>query len=142
MIMIQDVLERTTRVQIEVTRDVETYDITTSDMDDSCIPYRVAQKAMMWISNDGLLAELECIYPQYVNGPLCFNASSLITLNGTPKIVCDKSVGQVWIEDRGSSFTVWFTKGEQITKEVIVAPNMKVLVTNSQVVGITAMTVS
>lgn len=42
---------------------VENIDILTEKMDDDFIPYRVEQNVMMWLNQEGLLGEIECIFP-------------------------------------------------------------------------------
>ncbi|MHB1685217.1 MAG: hypothetical protein ACYCYO_20830 [Bacilli bacterium] len=138
MIKIIDIVERTVDVEIEVVSSVRTYDITTTDMTDNCTPYRFAQKAMMWLNQNGFIAEVECIYPQTVDNPVCAMSDDVNTRKGSPILELDGESGQVWVEEHDASFTIWFEQGHEIEQEIVVARNLKVLASQSQVLGITA----
>lgn len=56
--------------------EVKTFNIITSKMDDDCKPYRINQNCMMWVSGEGILGEIECIFPIVtVNLPKCIEKS-------------------------------------------------------------------
>lgn len=44
--------------------EVQTYNIITSKMNDAFIPCRINENCMMWATKEGVLGELECIFPQ------------------------------------------------------------------------------
>lgn len=60
--------------------EVKNFNILTSKMDDDFLPYRINKNCMMWVSEEGFLGEIECIYPNetfklpeyiYAYIPLC-----------------------------------------------------------------------
>ncbi|WP_099225447.1 hypothetical protein [Listeria costaricensis] len=66
---------------------VENIDILTEKMDDDFVPYRVEQNVMMWLNQEGLLGEIECIFPTKLDEEVRLVKRANITVeNGFPLI--------------------------------------------------------
>ncbi|WP_239075138.1 hypothetical protein [Listeria seeligeri] len=44
--------------------EIKNYDIVTEKMNDDFYTYRLGSNVMMWLNHEGLLGEIECIFPK------------------------------------------------------------------------------
>lgn len=81
--------------------EVKTFNIITSKMDDSFIPYRVNRNCMMWVSDGGVLGEIECIFPDVIGNFPEYIEKDMPKFKGFPLVesVYSDSSSKVYIEE-------------------------------------------
>ena len=135
MIKLVGVQPIATAVTSTITPEVRTYDIVSEMMSDECKPYRVAEHAMLWLDNQGFLGELECIYPQVVEQPLCNYLDEVIPQNGYPQLIVSSCDNVSYIQHQGDNFSIWLAKDKTIDNEVL-SGNVHFLFADNELVGL------
>ena len=85
MIKLLNTIVVNTEIEVSFTPEVKTYNIVTGFMSDNCRPFRVSEHIMIWITEEGYIGEIECIYPETVDTPLCSYSHDLSRKLGFPQ---------------------------------------------------------
>lgn len=116
------------------------FDILTEKMNDNCIPYRIEQNAMMWVNEDGLLGEIECIYPKLLDEEVAL-AKDQYTLeeSGFPLISVEGSleVSEVNVFQGEEYFILYFSELQNYNR-IIISDSLTFYVHNATLIAIKA----
>ena len=118
MIEILGYSEKNVNYEVEYNKSINVINIETELMNDDCIPYRESTGFMIWLDNDMLLGEMECISPIISEIGLCKD-NIAIDDNGTPLLKIqfeEKSVGLHITEDK---LTIIIDNEKEIEKKSI-----------------------
>ncbi len=137
LIKVTDIKESELTFEAKYIKEVRNYDILTNYMSDDCVPYRIHQATMLWISEAGELGEIECIYPIMVESKEPLELSGFPQKHGVPILeVVSSEDAEVWIEYQKNTFIIWLAANKSI-QSCIEAANIKFLVTaESELIGI------
>ncbi len=116
---------------------VKNYNILTNYMSDECKPYRIHQTAMLWIDEEGMLGEIECIYPKMVESTEMPELSGISKQQGTPIFELMSSQGiELHIQYQKNSFMIWLAE-HKVIHSGIESGNIIFLITaESELIGI------
>ena len=114
---------------------IKTFNMITNFMNDYCKPYEIATGAMLWINEDSIIGELECIFPPIVHQELCFISKEIKLEQGIPKLEVIDSNGDVFIQLNESGYTIWLKKESKINLQ-IKTNNLDFLFSGEQLVAI------
>lgn len=116
------------------------FDILTEKMNDNFIPYRIEQNVMMWVSEDGLLGEIECIYPKLLDEEVAL-AKDQYTLeeSGFPLISVEGSleVPEVNVFQGEEYFILYFFELQNYNR-IIISDSLTFYVHNATLIAIKA----
>jgi hypothetical protein len=135
MIRLLDIRVEETDIETSNIPEVRTYNIISGMMSDDCKPFRIAQSAMIWMTEDGYIGEIECIYPIEVDANMCLFKETINRCDGFPAfevLCCDN---EVYVQNKDNGFTIWLTKRKEIDTE-IVYKQLRFFVSNGELVGI------
>lgn len=118
MIKINSIKDIKTEIEISFTPQVKTYNISTALMSDECKPYRIAQSTMIWITQDGYLGEIECIYTEKINKTQCKYSQVINQVNGFPQLEINTCDNEVLIQDFEGGFIIWLSRDKLINTKV------------------------
>lgn len=135
MVKVVSFVEREVRVVAQIVPSVRTYDVTTSDMSDDCLSYRVAGQAAMWLTQDGVLAEIECIYPDECASPMCIVPVEVPTRVACPVLVPGEE-GPLWVARHGTAFTIWLARDKVVDQAYRMTRTLELLAAQGELVGI------
>lgn len=138
MITIVGVVKRQVCVAVEYVPSVRVYDITTSEMSDDCIRYRVAQNAGFWLTQEGIFAEIECTYIPKVKYPMCMVPDAVPARVGCPILDIKQEDGPLWVETHDTALTIWLAEGRVVDQQYVMAENLRLLASQGELVGIAA----
>ena len=124
-----------TDIQITNIPEVRTYNIVSGMMSDDCKPFRIAQSVMIWMTENGYIGEVECIYPIEVEKQICLFKETIKQFSGFPAFDVLRCDNDAYIQDQNNGFTIWLSKDKEIDTE-IVYKQLRFLVSNSELVGI------
>lgn len=116
------------------------FDILTEKMNDNFLPYRIEQNVMMWLSDDGLLGEIECIYPELlVEEVNLVKDQNMVKKSGFPLINMDESlkVPKVKIFLGKEYFILYFSESQNYNK-IIISESLTFYVSNATLIAIKA----
>lgn len=82
MIRLLDIRVEETDIETSNIPEVRTYNIISGMMSDDCKPFRIAQSAMIWMTEDGYIGEIECIYPIEVDANMCLFKETINRCDG------------------------------------------------------------
>lgn len=105
-------------VETSYVSEVKTFNMITNFMNDNCKPYEIATGAMLWINEDSIIGELECIFPPIVHQELCSISKEIKLEQGIPKLKVIDSNGDVFIQLNESGFTIWLKKQSNIDLQI------------------------
>ncbi len=105
-------------IEVSYTPEVRTYNIISGMMSDDCLPFRVAQHVMVWLNTDGLLGELEAIYPPIVGLSLCTYAEHINEQEGFPRMMVVAVGDEGLLQPTEDGFVVWFAQKRMIDKSL------------------------
>ncbi|MGX7150326.1 hypothetical protein [Enterococcus ureasiticus] len=119
---------------------VENFDILTERMNDDFIPYRVEQNVMMWLDEEGVLGEIECIFPVQLDEEISLvKSKNTLVQNGFPLIDTEKSVEVpvVRVFKNKEYFILYFSELELYDKSII-SKNLSFYINNNELIAIKA----
>ncbi|MBO0447669.1 hypothetical protein JZO78_15155 [Enterococcus ureilyticus] len=119
------------------------FDILTEKMDDNFTPYRIEQSVMMWINEEGVLGEIECIFPEQVNDEITLISSKIVReQNGFPIININEKISfscnEVLVFAGDDYFVLYFTN-TKVYDVKIISQNLVFYLFNSELIAIKAM---
>src|SRR5699024_537537 len=101
---------------------VENFDILTEKMNDDFIPYRVEQNVIMWLDEEGILGEIECIFPSQIDEKISLVGSENIEIkDGFPLIDREGSteVSIVKVFKNKEYFILYFSELKKYDKKIV-----------------------
>lgn len=116
------------------------FDILTEKMNDNFIPHRIEQNVMMWLSDDGLLGEIECIYPKLLDEEVAL-AKDQYTLDesGFPLISVEESLEvPVVTVFKGEKYFILYFSELQNYNRIIISESLTFYVHNAMLIAIKA----
>jgi hypothetical protein len=124
-------------IEASYTPEVRTYNIISGIMSDDCQPFRVARHVMVWLNADGLLGELESIYPPIVGVSFGAYADQINYEEGFPQLMvfAPESEGSIQLLEDG--FVVWFAQKQMIDR-IITFKTLAFLVSEGELVALEA----
>jgi hypothetical protein len=124
-------------IEVSYTPEVRTYNIISGMMSDDCLPFRVAQHVMVWLNTDGLLGELEAIYPPIVGVSLCTYADHINEQEGFPRLMVVAVGDEGLLQPIEDGFVVWFAQKRMIDR-IITFKTLTFLAVEDELVAIVA----
>lgn len=119
---------------------VENFDILTDRMNDDFIPYRVEQNVMMWLDEEGVLGEIECIFPTQLDKEIYLvKNENTLAQNGFPLIDIEKSVKvpEVKVFKNREYFILYFSELGMYNK-IVISNNLSFYINNNELIAIKA----
>ncbi|MFL5703900.1 MAG: hypothetical protein ACJ8AG_13850 [Ktedonobacteraceae bacterium] len=107
-----------TAIEASFTPEVSTYNIVSGLMSNDCKPFRIAQGTMLWLHEDGFLGELECIFPQIVDKPLCSYATGISQREGFPQFEVRSLDNEDCIQNCEDGFIAWLVRDTTVDLQV------------------------
>ena len=135
MIKLLNTIVVNTEIEVSFTPEVKTYNIVTGFMSDNCRPFRVSVHIMIWITEEGYIGEIECIYPETVDTPLCSYSHDLSRKLGFPQIEICSCDNEAYIQHCDEGFTIWLNKEKMINK-IIDCNQFLLLVSGDELVAV------
>ncbi|HAK1623352.1 TPA: hypothetical protein H1053_002809, partial [Listeria monocytogenes] len=90
---IKEALVKSIKSENNYEESVQNFDILTERMEDDFIPYRVEQNVMMWLNDDGIIGEIECIFPTQIEQQISLiEEEKTFVLKGFPLVDTDENV--------------------------------------------------
>ncbi|GGC92578.1 hypothetical protein GCM10011573_22720 [Enterococcus wangshanyuanii] len=120
--------------------EVKNFDIVTEKMNDDFYTYPLGTNMMMWLDDDGLIGEIECIFPEQLDREVfLIKKQEILMQNGFPlintEVPVEVSIAKVF--KRKDYFTLYFSKLETYNKE-IVATILTFYVNDNELVAVKA----
>lgn len=119
---------------------VENFDILTEKMNDDFIPYRVEQNVMMWLDKEGVLGEIECIFPMQIDKKISLVESENTEIKeGFPLIDTEEPIGVpiVKVFKNKKYFILYFSELEMYDKKII-SENLSFYVNSNELIAVEA----
>jgi hypothetical protein len=119
---------------------VENFDILTEKMNDDFIPYRVEQNVMMWLDKEGILGEIECIFPMQIDEKMALVESENAEIkDGFPLIDTEGSIEVpiVKVFKNKEYFILYFSELKMYDKKII-SKNLSFYVRGDELIAIKA----
>ncbi|EAE8307518.1 hypothetical protein BOQ37_05230 [Listeria monocytogenes] len=119
---------------------VQNFDILTERMEDDFIPYRVEQNVMMWLNDDGIIGEIECIFPTQIEQQISLiEEEDTVVLNGFPLVDTEENVfiPEVKVFKKDNYFMLYLSKSCKYNK-IIISENLTFYVYNTELIAIKA----
>ncbi|MHC5218146.1 hypothetical protein ACYSNR_15910 [Enterococcus sp. LJL128] len=120
--------------------EIKNFDIVTEKMNDNFYTYPLGTNMMMWLDDDGLIGEIECIFPEQLDREIfLIEKQGTLMQNGFPlintEVPVEVSIAKVF---KGNDyFVLYFSESETYNKKVI-ATNLTFYVDNNELVAIKA----
>lgn len=117
--------------------DDSVYNLTSSYMSDDLNPrpYRISGQAIMWLLDEGLFGEIECIGAPITYSPQCSVHAKLMVEHGYPQLEMTSPNSEVSVERRSDDLTIWLTK-DKVIDRILRSGSVEFLVSSDQLVGI------
>ena len=122
-------------IKVSYTPDINTYNFETKYMCDDCKPYRVSQSIMIWLSNNGLIGEIESIFPPINIDEVCKFSNSVIKVTGFPIFEIVSCDSNTYLQRNETNFYLWFNNNKIIDKDII-CQHCHFLFSKDELVGI------
>lgn len=116
---------------------VKTYNIVTSFMDDNCSPIQLGKNLCLWLNKEGIIGELECIYPKLVLTAKCSLESTVTCSIGVPSFNYLSSNREIYVQHFSKKFIVWLAENKVVTNEIRMG-SVKFLFSDHELVGVLA----
>ncbi|SHH85625.1 hypothetical protein SAMN02745823_01214 [Sporobacter termitidis DSM 10068] len=98
--------------------EIKTFNIVTNFMDDNCKAYEIGIGAMLWVNDNSIMGELECIYPPIVQNDQCTLAKDIRSVTGIPKLKVIDNKADVYLQLSESGCIIWFKMESNINLQV------------------------
>lgn len=107
-----------TDIVASFTPEVNAYNIVSGFMSDECKPYRVAQKVMIWLHDEGFVGELEAISPWVIDTSPCNFSEKASQREGFPQFIVPSRDNEGLIQHIEDGYVVWLAKGKTIDEQI------------------------
>ncbi|EHC1819165.1 hypothetical protein JT373_002990, partial [Listeria monocytogenes] len=64
---IKKILPQTIKSEVYFIDEIKNFDIVTEKMNDNFYTYRLGSNVMMWLNDEGVIGEIECIFPAQID---------------------------------------------------------------------------
>lgn len=138
---IKEVVCYTIKIKNSFEESIGNFDILTEKMDDNFTPYRIEQSVMMWINEEGVLGEIECIFPEQVNDEITLISSKIVReQNAFPIININEEIScnEVLVFANDDYFVLYFNNTKEYDMKII-SQNLVFYLFNSELIAIKAM---
>lgn len=138
---IKEVICNTIKIKNSFEESIGNFDILTENMDNNFTPYRIDQSVMMWISEEGILGEIECIFPEQVSDEITLISSKIVReQNGFPVININEEIScnEVSVFAGDDYFVLYFTNTKEYDMKII-SQNLVFYLFNSELIAIKAL---
>ncbi|EAD7915266.1 hypothetical protein EDX87_14655 [Listeria monocytogenes] len=137
---IKEALVKSIKSENNYEESVQNFDILTERMEDDFIPYRVEQNVMMWLNDDGIIGEIECIFPTQIEQQISLiEEEDTVVLNGFPLVDTEENVfiPEVKVFKKDNYFMLYLSKSCKYNK-IIISENLTFYVYNTELIAIKA----
>ncbi|EAC3129703.1 hypothetical protein L1427_000315 [Listeria monocytogenes] len=137
---IKEALVKSIKSENNYEESVQNFDILTEKMEDDFIPYRVEQNVMMWLNDDGIIGEIECIFPtQIEQQKSLIEEEDTLVLNGFPLVDTEENVfiPEVKVFKNNNYFMLYLSESCKYNK-IIISENLTFYVNNTELIAIRA----
>lgn len=138
---IEKIIDEIVKSENNFEESIGNFDILTEKMDDNFTPYRIEQSVMMWINEEGVLGEIECIFPEQINDEITLISSKIVReQNGFPIININEEIrcNEVLVFADDDYFVLYFTNTKEYDMKII-SQNLVFYLFNSELIAIKAM---
>ncbi len=137
MIKIKGIENIDTLIEVDYIEEDKIFNITTGLLSDESLPFRVANRVMFWVSEEGYIGEIESIFPEMNKKSQCKLSQNISKINGFPIIEIESCDNIEFIEIFDKQFIIWLEK-EALVDSIIEYKNVSFLTSKSILVGIEA----
>ncbi|EAC3357437.1 hypothetical protein [Listeria monocytogenes] len=119
---IKKILPQTIKSEVSFIDEIKNFDIVTEKMNDSFYTYRLESNVMMWLNDEGIIGEIECIFPKQLDKEISLvKNQKILTQQGFPLIDTETeiTVHEISIFKGANYFTLYLTKSANYNKEII-----------------------
>ncbi|EDN9403969.1 hypothetical protein GXD46_08915 [Listeria monocytogenes] len=137
---IKEALVKSIKSENNYEESVQNFDILTERMEDDFIPYRVEQNVMMWLNDDGIIGEIECIFPTQIEQQISLiEEEKTFVLKGFPLVDTDENVfiPEVKVFKNNNFFILYLSESPKYNKEII-SENLTFYVNDTELIAIKA----
>ncbi|EGK1804040.1 hypothetical protein IOO85_001014 [Listeria monocytogenes] len=137
---IKEALVKSIKSENNYEESVQNFDILTERMEDDFIPYRVEQNVMMWLNDDGIIGEIECIFPTQIEQQISLiEEEKTFVLKGFPLVDTDENVSipEVKVFKNNKYFILYLSELPKYNKEII-SENLTFYVNDTELIAIKA----
>ncbi|EHT7836480.1 hypothetical protein KXK12_001639 [Listeria monocytogenes] len=137
---IKEALVKSIKSENHYEESVQNFDILTERMEDDFIPYRVEQNVMMWLNDDGIIGEIECIFPTQIEQQISLiEEEKTLVLKGFPLVDTDENVfiPEVKVFKNNKYFMLYLSESPKYNKEII-SENLTFYVNDTELIAIKA----
>ena len=137
---IKKVIQQDLKCEVTYVDEVKNFDIVTEKMNDDFYTYPLGTNMMMWLDDDGLIGEIECIFPEQLDREIfLIKQQGALIQNGFPlintEVPVEVSIAKVFKSK--DYFTLYFSELETYNKE-IVATNLTFYVNDNELIAVKA----
>ncbi|WP_198493634.1 hypothetical protein [Listeria monocytogenes] len=122
---IKKILPQTIKSEVYFIDEIKNFDIVTEKMNDNFHTYRLGSNVMMWLNDEGVIGEIECIFPAQTDNLITlWEEKNTVVQNGFPMIDTDivenkTFIPKVRIFNHGDYFILYFSNIYKYEKEII-----------------------
>ncbi|WP_088810495.1 MULTISPECIES: hypothetical protein [Listeria] len=136
---VKRVLQQELMCEVTVIDEIKNFDIITEKMDDDFYTFPLGTNMMMWLNQDGLLGELECIFPEQIDEEIVLNNQNAVVKVGFPLVEIEEAVtvSKAKVFRSEAYFTLYFSEIKTYDK-CIISKNLSFYVNNDELIAIKA----
>ncbi|EAH2124743.1 hypothetical protein D4873_07820, partial [Listeria monocytogenes] len=122
---IKKILPQTIKSEVSFIDEIKNFDIVTEKMNDNFYTYRLGSNVMMWLNDEGVIGEIECIFPAQTDNLITlWEEKNTVVQNGFPMIDTDiieneAFIPKVRVFNHGDYFILYFSNMYKYDKEII-----------------------
>lgn len=140
---IKKILPQTIKSEVSFIDEIKNFDIVTEKMNDNFYTYRLGSNVMMWLNDEGVIGEIECIFPAQTDNLITlWEEKNTVVQNGFPMIDTDiieneAFIPKVRVFNHGDYFILYFSNMYKYNKEII-SENLTFYVKDTELIAIKA----
>ncbi|MBC2330394.1 hypothetical protein [Listeria swaminathanii] len=140
---IKKILPQTIKSEVSFIDEIKNFDIVTEKMNDNFYTYRLGSNVMVWLNDEGVIGEIECIFPAQTDNLITlWEEKNTVVQNGFPMIDTDivenkTFIPKVRIFNHGDYFILYFSNMYKYNKEII-SENLTFYVKDTELIAIKA----
>lgn len=137
---IKQVMQRELKCEVAYVDEVKNFDIITEKMNEDFYTYPLGSNMMMWLDDDGLIGEIECIFPEQSDREIFLMEQTGVSIqNGFPlintEVPVDVSIAKVFKSN--DYFILYFSELKMYDKKII-SKNLTFYVNGDELLAIKA----
>nr|WP_270994211.1 hypothetical protein [Listeria seeligeri] len=120
--------------------EIKNYDIVTEKMNDDFYTYRLGSNVMMWLNHEGLLGEIECIFPKRLDEEsTLLESQNALVQQGFPLIDTEMEIDapEISVFKGSGYFILYLTELANYNKKII-SENLIFYLQNMELIAIKA----